>query len=59
MSYLDSMEECVAALAMPLLVVEENISAPTKRSCYNSIVDEALQVAIYSFHLLDTNVTCE
>ncbi|XP_072151762.1 uncharacterized protein [Setaria viridis] len=44
------MEECVAALAMPLLVVEENISAPTKRSCYNSIVDEALQIG-------DTNVT--
>ncbi|RCV39711.1 hypothetical protein SETIT_8G245200v2 [Setaria italica] len=49
-SYLDSMEECGTALAMPFLVVQENISAPAKRSCYKSIVDEALQIG-------DMNVT--
>lgn len=52
-AYRYAMEGCVTALAMLLLVVEEKISAPvgvaiegirTKRSTYNSLVDEALSI---------------
>ncbi|KAL6623551.1 hypothetical protein ACP70R_033430 [Stipagrostis hirtigluma subsp. patula] len=52
-AYRCAMEGRVTALAMLLLVVEEKISAPvsvviegirTKRSIYNSIVDEALSI---------------